>query len=327
MGDAPGGGRRGAIDSVILPDTLDRTLRRIAEQSPQYAHKLEAQFAGMDAEFFDRAERFLASLERFLIGKNRTLEYGVDCHLRLCESMKQERLDFLRTGRYANTSFAEVARSVYANPEIMEVHMYGLVFSQFLWIDQYARLEFFCKVLPTCRDRTASYLEIGGGHGIYVASAAQILHPSTLLALIDISPTSMELARAMSPERVESHLCDVFDFPARRTYDLIVAGEVLEHLEEPRRLLSRIRELLVPSGRAFISTPVNAPAVDHIYLFNSVEEIRDMLRSEAFVIEYEATRHASDASEAQARKLKIPQMYAALVAVPTAARGIEAPRA
>lgn len=88
---------------------------------------------------------------------------------------------------------------------------------------------------------------------------------------------------------------------------------MLEHLEQPRQLLAKIRDLLAPSGRVFISAPVNAPAVDHIYLFHSVEEIRGMLRSEGFALECETLRYAEDLPEAQARKLKIPQMYAALV--------------
>ncbi|MBZ5617573.1 MAG: class I SAM-dependent methyltransferase [Acidobacteriia bacterium] len=295
---------------------LARTLQRIKEREPTYGSKLEAELARRDAAFFERAERFLARFEKFLAAQGKPLEHGIDCHLKLRIAMKQERMDFLRSGRYASSSFAEVEQRVYANPEIMEYYMYGLVFSQFLWKEQYARLEFFCNGLPLYRTQIDSYLELGGGHAMYISSAADILQPDTHFELIDISATSIDVARAMSPnDRIQYHLCNVFDFPAERKYDFVVAGEILEHLEEPRKLLARIRDMLTPRGHAFISTPVNAPTVDHIHLFNHAREIRDMLRSEGYLIESEATRYAEDVPEAQAEKLKVAQMFAAFVRV------------
>jgi ubiquinone/menaquinone biosynthesis C-methylase UbiE len=293
---------------------LARTLKRINEREPSYGRKLEKELARKGPVFFERAEKFLATFETFLVSQGKSLDHGIDCHLKLCSAMIQERTDFLRSGGYASSSFAEVEQRVYANPEIMEYHMYGLVFSQFLWKDQYARLEFFCDGLPQYRAQIDSYLELGGGHALYISSAADILRPETHFELIDISTTSMELARGMSPnDRIQYHLCNVFDFPADRKYDMVVAGEILEHLEEPRKLLARIREMLTPRGHAFITTPVNAPTVDHIYLFNHVSEIREMLHDEGFVIESEATRYAEDVSPAQGEKLKIPLMFAAFI--------------
>ena len=80
-------------------------------------------------------------------------------------------------------------------------------------------------------------------------------------------------------------------------------------------LLARLRRMLAPGGRTFVTTPVNAPTVDHIYLFHHTQEIRDMLGSEGFVIESEVTRYAEDMPDAQAAKLKVPQMFAAFLRV------------
>jgi SAM-dependent methyltransferase len=296
---------------------LAYTLERIEERSPKYALKLKTRFAQMDAAFFERAERFLGKFATFLEARGKGFDHGIDCHLKLHECMVQERMDFLRSGRYASNSFAEVEARVYSNPAIMEYYMYGLVFSQFLWPEQYARLAFFCDRLASYRDRINNYLEVGGGHAMYISSAVDILKPETRFDLVDISPTSMDVARAMSPnDRIHYHLCNVFDFGGEEgRYDFIVAGEILEHLEEPRKLLARIRTMLAPGGRAFISTPVNAPTVDHIYLFRHVREIRELLASEGFAIEAEATRWAEDVPDAKAEKLQIAQMFASIVRV------------
>jgi SAM-dependent methyltransferase len=303
-----------SVPTISDTSVVGRTLRRISEQSPKYGAKVTAELKRNDALFFHRAEHFLSVFERFLIASGRDLNYGIDCHLKLRDAMMEERMAFLRSGRYANSSFAEVEQKVYANPQIMEYHMYGLMFAQFFWPDQYARLDFFCSGLPQYRERVGRYLEIGGGHAIYISSAVELLGPETSFDLVDISTTSLNLARALSPnDRIRYHLCNIFEFPEGDGYDFIVAGEVLEHLEDPRKLLDRMRRMLTREGRAFITTPVNAPTVDHIYLFHNVQEIRDMLGSEGFVIESEATRYAEDLPDAQAAKLKVPQMFAAFL--------------
>ena len=295
---------------------LARTLKRIHELEPKYGTKLDNELARRDTVFFDRADRFLARFEEFLAAQGKSLDYGIDCHLKLSNLMIEERKAFLRSGAYASSSFAEVEQRVYGNPEIMQYYMYGLVFSQFLWKEQYARLEFFCNGLVNYREQIGSYLELGGGHAMYISSATEILKPDTHFELVDISATSIEVAKAMSPgDRIQYHLCNVFDFPAERKYDFVVAGEILEHLEEPRKLLTWIRERLTPGGHAFISTPVNAPMVDHIYLFHNTGEIREMLQSEGFRIESETTRYSEDMPDRQAEKLKVPQMFAAFVGV------------
>jgi len=86
----------------------------------------------------------------------------------------------------------------------------------------------------------------------------------------------------------------IFDYVPSRRYDFITIGEVLEHLEDPRAMLRRILELLAPDGRVFITTPANAPMIDHIYLFNNAGEIREMLRTCGFAIEVEASMFAED---------------------------------
>lgn len=293
---------------------VHRSLQHIQKQSPQYGAKLNTLLARMDERFFDRAERFLTTFERFLLSKGKTFEYGIDCFMTLRDEMVRERIEFLRTGRYSSCSFAEVEQRVYSNPRIMEYRMYGLVFGQFFWPEQYARLDFFCDQLLRYRDRIGSYLELGGGHAMYIASAIDVLPAETYFELVDISPVSLELAQAMTPHSpIRFHQGNVLEFPDNKKYDLVVAGEVIEHLEDPRTLLARIRRMLAPDGRAFISTPTNSATVDHIYLFRNANEIRDLLASEGFVIETETTRYAEDMPAAQAEKLQVAQMFAAIV--------------
>jgi 2-polyprenyl-3-methyl-5-hydroxy-6-metoxy-1,4-benzoquinol methylase len=62
-------------------------------------------------------------------------------------------------------------------------------------------------------------------------------------------------------------------------YSCIVMGEVLEHVENPGLFLSRIRRLSNPATHIFITTCMNAPAVDHISLFRTGKDVEDIIRS------------------------------------------------
>lgn len=297
-----------------MPELLQQTLGLIRERNPDYAGKLERQFQSLDDSFFARAEELIGSFDRFLRGRGRDLRYGIECHLKLCVSMLEHRIEFMRTGAYRNRSFEEVRRSVYENPGIMEYHMFGLVLAQIFWPEQYARYCFFVDHLRNYRDRVNSYLEIGGGHAWYITSAVKLLNPATRFDLVDISETSIGLAKGLSPnDRISYILADIQELPPQRHYDFISIGEVIEHLEQPLPLLQKVRDMLSGDGRAFISAPTNSPTVDHIYLFNSAQEIRDLLAAAGFEIEAEATRYSEDLPEKKAAKFKVAQMFAAFV--------------
>jgi SAM-dependent methyltransferase len=293
---------------------LSNIFDQIQTAEPKYARKLRSQLDRMDDRFYHRAEEFFARYQNLMVAQGKGLDFGVDCYLKLRTSMLKERIRFLRTGRYANSSFAEVNQHVYSDPETMPTHMHGLAFAQFLWPEQYCRFAFFCENLPGYLGPIRRYLEVGGGHALYIAEAYRLLGGRAEFDLVDISPHSMELARGMTPGlRIDYHLMNIFDFPSGTEYDFITMGEVLEHVERPLELLGKVRSLLAPAGRLYITTPANAPTLDHIYLFHDEEEIRRMLRAGGFEIEREVLRYSEDTPVEQAKADKIALMYGAFV--------------
>lgn len=53
-------------------------------------------------------------------------------------------------------------------------------------------------------------------------------------------------------------------------YDLIVAIELLEHVEAPIELLKNCRKSLNENGTCFVTTATNMPQEDHLYNFNDL---------------------------------------------------------
>jgi len=117
----------------------------------------------------------------------------------------------------------------------------------------------------------------------------------------------------VNDDRINYNLKDVFDFNNGEKYDFITLGEVLEHMEEPLRLLLKLNDLLSDGGTLFFTTPTNAPAIDHIYLFNNTDEIRVLIKTAGFRIESERSFLSEDVSAEKAEKYKIAVLYGAFL--------------
>jgi 2-polyprenyl-3-methyl-5-hydroxy-6-metoxy-1,4-benzoquinol methylase len=102
---------------------------------------------------------------------------------------------------------------------------------------------------------------------------------------VDISSASVALTRDIVRHfeiekkcRAEVIETDFLTFqPENQDYSCIVMGEVLEHVEDPGRFLSTIARLSGPSTHIFITTCMNAPAVDHISLFRTGKDVEDII--------------------------------------------------
>jgi 2-polyprenyl-3-methyl-5-hydroxy-6-metoxy-1,4-benzoquinol methylase len=287
---------------------------RIKELNPKHAAKLLKNNLRFDDIYKGKANDFFTAYSKYLDKENKTLDFGVDCYLQMLKDMGLERVKFITEGKYSSSSFEEVEKRVYGNPEIMTYHMHGLVLGQFLWFEQYERINFFSNNLSNYCQDAKKYLEIGGGHGLYIYQALHLLPGIKQFDLVDISQSSIDLAKGIvSDKSVNYFLKNIFDFPDDETYDFVTMGEVLEHVEEPQNLLAKISKLIGESGTAFISTPINSPMIDHIYLFNNADEIRTLFYEAGFNIIKEKLVISEHVTSEIADKFKIPVMFAAFV--------------
>jgi 2-polyprenyl-3-methyl-5-hydroxy-6-metoxy-1,4-benzoquinol methylase len=201
----------------------------------------------------------------------------------------REQLYFRRHRRYRHQRFADVANSVYFSDEYMRLYMKGLALTAYLWPNHVEIRRFFQREVANgpCRGR---YLEVGPGHGLYMAAALRSGRFSRCLG-VDISPTSLELTRAVvgryvegSDTSLELALGDFLAMDVPGTFDVVVMGEVLEHVERPAEFLARARAACSEGGRVFISTCANSPATDHIYLFRHDSEVDELAEAAGLAV-------------------------------------------
>lgn len=296
--------------------TYTKVLDIIEEKNPRHGKSIRKNMSVFGEPYLKEADIFYEKYIKFANACGKTLEYGVDSYLRLVNDQIYDTIDFHRTGEYACKSFEDAYKNVYSNPEVMEYYMHGLLMSQMLWKQHYSTLKFFGQALFSLRGEiNGKYLEIGGGHGLFIENAIQLFEESMSYSMLDISDSSIKLAKEfLDGQDVEFILGDAYVYDPEFKYDFITMGEVLEHVERPLELLQKINYLLSDRGYAFITAPTNAPAIDHIYLFESRNDITDMIHKSGFSVVKEAQFYVEDViDDEDAKKRKVASLYAALI--------------
>lgn len=107
------------------------------------------------------------------------------------------------------------------------------------------------ELLQSLRLARPKILDLGCGTGWFTEKLA--LHGDTIG--IDLSDTSIAAAKARAP-----HLTfiagNLFDIPfSEQQFDVVIAQEVIAHVEDQRGFLGRVASLLGPGGHLILTTP------------------------------------------------------------------------
>lgn len=239
----------------------------------------------------------------------------------LCELMREEQLQFMRTHRYRLSSFSEALHTVYENAPFMMRYLNGLLVGRALWLEQLQMLVQYADDFLTGNRPDYRHLEIGPGHGVLLYLAAQDVRCAEVAAL-DVSVSSLQatnvclqrLQARASARLIENDIfCGVPETSGG--WDSIVVSELLEHLEAPDLALRNLSKAMSRDGRMFISTPVNCPMPDHIYLFKTPEEVGRLVESCGLKVIEQCSYLALGHTEERARKHRYP-IACTLIAVP-----------
>jgi len=261
-----------------------------------------------------------------LIGYFQSMGLGLDrlaaAYMEVVEDYREGMLFYAKNNRYRNATFADVDASVY-HGEYMENYMIGLCLAKHLDYMHRCTERFYRnnvgKLLqdgPGGRPATCRYLEVGCGHGLSFCWNLANLDLNSGLA-VDLSAKSVEMTRAlMSAKRpdgagYEIRQQDFFDLAATDSFQLIVMGEVLEHVERPLDFLQKGCSLLDAGGVLFITVPMNCPVIDHIYLFRELDDILELVARAGLAVAAMAETPVQEQYSVQScHKRRLPTMAA-----------------
>ncbi len=118
-----------------------------------------------------------------------------------------------------------------------------------LWNEHLARYAFASRL---CRGRRVLDLGCGTAYG-----SDELTHLAHRVTAVDIDPGALRHAASQYSKRnLEFAAADAASLPFRNSsFDLVIAFEVIEHLENWREMLDESRRVLAPGGQLIVSTP------------------------------------------------------------------------
>lgn len=290
-------------------------LEKIFEKSKLQKKAIEKFLARQDSVFFERAEIFSEKMLRLIKEENLDIEFIIDSYQKMCNNMIIEQTKFKKKGEYSCKNEIEAYEKIYSSYEEMSSYMYGLALSIFLWPNHYKMYDFFIKK-SLGLNNVLSFLEVGPGHGLYLIESIKIF-PKADFQVIDISPISLEITKSIVSYFSGFRDCVYKEksvyFLDDGKFDYIVMCEVLEHLDNPAFALQKIFNRLNENGKLFITTCANAPAIDHVYLYEDVDHIRNEINNAGFRIEDEIALPVGNYRESEWEQYQVEINYAALL--------------
>lgn len=237
-------------------------------------------------------------------------------YLKMVNDMRREGLYFLKSGEYSCKNQSMAFDKVYSNEGIMSYYMNALLISQILWKHHFNMFIFFrnnLNVYFNANDKI-NILDVGPGHGFFSFIIKNSIPNFQKIDIVDISNSSLIMTEKIIGKengKINYHNADIFNFNSDFKYDLIIIGEVIEHLDKPIEILKKLSNLLTNKGVLWLTTPTNAPALDHVYLFRSKNEVDELIRKSDLDIIDSYGCYAEDVTDEIAKKFKVSQLIGA----------------
>ena len=203
---------------------------------------------------------FLETYSNFMKLEKITSKKLAEAYIEMLNQMIFARKEFIHSGKYLSTNQAEAFEHTYDNEEFMTSYMMALALSQFLWKHHYEVFNFF-KLTISGLDPKSNILEVGSGHGLFLLETLKIINKNNTIDVVDISKSSIRMTKNIInsidenlASNINFYLSDINYYKTDKKYNFITIGEVIEHVDNPLKILEGLNALLDDDGIIFIST-------------------------------------------------------------------------
>jgi 2-polyprenyl-3-methyl-5-hydroxy-6-metoxy-1,4-benzoquinol methylase len=226
-----------------------------------------------------------------LLAKFPQLSVDDFCHYYADFTIEQNRHQraYVRTGVYVCGSHEQANEEVYQNDERMRSYMIVTILTQFLWPHHLSIFNFFLtEFVEKNTDGATRIIEFAPGHGFFGRKALAVWKKATLTG-IDISGEAVEISKGMAAatdvaERTSYLTGNALDWRGESA-ERVIAGELLEHLDQPQMLMNSVFNTLVPGGCAFVTAALTAAHMDHVWEFKTSQEVFEMASNAGLVLQ------------------------------------------
>ncbi len=220
-------------------------------------------------------------------GDTQKITQAIQGYIRFCDTFKQKQIEFVRNQTYSYQNFDEVNAEVYQNETYMEQTYYPALLFSYLFSSNYFEILriFYQEFIPLAKQKQGKTCEIGIGHGLL--SSLLLKNASHLQGTgMDISPVAKKVTAQVNQyfqiQQIPVYIEDATQNISEKNNSVMICAEVLEHLPDPKKLLDNIYNSLQQDGLFFLTASINMESVDHLYLFQSDEEVVKMVQNVGF---------------------------------------------
>jgi len=269
-----------------MKSRLDSFLAQLEETATPFFSQIQ-RTRDQNKPAFDDIGEFAIKLAEIQLGDG-YLDHLIEGYCAFVLDVNRSQLEYEATRRYRHSSFNEVFAEVYDDPEFMSLYHWGVFVTTFAWEHHLKIAEFYRKdFLPLFTDvELPTLLDLGCGSGIWHLLAHREI-PGLSSTGIDISKTSVMMAETLAmklslSDRAKYMVTDAMTFQADSPFTAGVSCFLLEHLEEPQKLLHGLSNALQDGAYAFVTCALTAAEIDHIFEIKHEHEIARMVYDAGF---------------------------------------------
>jgi len=238
-------------------------------------------------ESFEELAEIMLTWAKSQLGEN-WIQTLVDGYFFMLMDMNRSQIEYEDRGEYSKKSFDDVYDSVYNDEKVMDLYHWGVYVCNFAWEHHVEIYNLYRKsFLPLLNVKDEGrILDLGSGSGLWSFLTTHFL-PQWTSHGFDISKKSIELSTAMAKSsgldsRLEFKVYDALTFEGTEKYNAGISCFLMEHLEEPQRLLKNMASNLETRGYAFVTTALTADDLGHVFEFRRESEIICMAEEAGF---------------------------------------------
>jgi 2-polyprenyl-3-methyl-5-hydroxy-6-metoxy-1,4-benzoquinol methylase len=233
----------------------------------------------------------------------------------LCKETLSEQFYLKKNDTYRAIKQEIDNKLLYSSSRKMKAYLLGLMLTQILWPSHYKILNFYRSKIKS--KKKIKFLEIGSGHGLMTKYLLENSSENTGL-ICDISKQSLSLTKSIISKSTNQNNLqfinkDFFKLDSNYKFDLIIMGEVIEHVKNPKKFLLKAKKMLAKKGKIFLSTCANCAQIDHLYHFKCINQIQYLIKKCKLKIDSELISPSENIPKKNWKKEKIAINYCSIL--------------